>query len=96
MKSQDLVWRSSDGRSLPFSEMETDHLHNLVAYLHRISLEDEGLRVRAVEGGFKLPNRIVQGHPLQDWMENGMKELEARGKRDLKEARKALKRLEGN
>jgi hypothetical protein len=74
--------------------METDHLHNLVAYLHRISVENDGLRARAVEADVKLPARIVQGHPLQDWMEVGMKEMGIGAKKDLKEAQKTLKRLQ--
>lgn len=82
MKTKNTVWKSADGRQTLLSDMETDHLHNLVTYLFRRMEEAERLAQHAFEMGRILPPAQAQGHPLKDWVDAGIKELSKREKKE--------------
>ena len=78
MKAKNMIWKSADGRTSALSEMETEHLHNLVMYLFRRMEEAAKLAQFAEELGKVLPEASTQGAPLSQWVKAGIKELHNR------------------
>ena len=90
MKAKKMIWRSDDGRELSLRDMETDHLHNLIAYLYRRLEEFNRLAELALKNDLILPKPRTQGYLQEEWVQAGMKELARREDKGREEAQKRL------